>query len=171
MASRGRREAGPLVSDQNGRGEEGRKVVGRNRKARHEYEILDTYEAGMVLRGPEVKSLRAGQVAFRDAFARVDGGEVWLHNLHISPYDQANRANEDPDRVRKLLLNRAEIRRLVNQTEQKGLTLVPLEVYFRKGNAKVIIGVARGRRMYDKREKLKKQTQDREARRAMEKHR
>ncbi len=159
------------MSDQNGRGEEGRKVVGRNRKARHEYEILDTYEAGMVLKGPEVKSLRAGQLAFRDAFARVDNGEVWLHNLHISPYEEANRANQDPDRVRKVLLNRAEIRRLVSQTEQKGLTLIPLEVYFRKGNAKVIIGVARGRRLYDKREKLKKQTQDREARRAMGKHR
>ena len=155
------------MSDRNGRGEEGRKVVGRNRKARHEYEILDTYEAGMVLKGPEVKSLRAGQLAFRDAFARVDGGEVWIHKLHISPYEEANRANQDPDRVRKLLLNRAEIRRLVSQTEQKGLTLIPLEVYFRKGNAKVIIGVARGRRLYDKREKLKKQTQDREARRAM----
>ena len=159
------------MSDKNGRGEEGRKVVGRNRKARHEYEILDTYEAGMVLKGPEVKSLRAGQLAFRDAFARVDSGEVWLHNLHISPYEEANRANQDPDRVRKLLLNRAEIRRLVSQTEQKGLTLIPLEVYFRKGNAKVIIGVARGRRLYDKREKLKKQTQDREAKRAMDKHR
>ena len=159
------------MSDQNGRGEEGRKVVGRNRKARHEYEILDTYEAGMVLKGPEVKSLRAGQLAFRDAFARVDSGEVWLHNLHISPYEEANRANQDPDRVRKLLLNRAEIRRLVSQTEQKGLTLIPLEVYFRKGNAKVIIGVARGRRLYDKREKLKKQTQDREAKRAMDKYR
>ena len=155
------------MSDQNGRGEKGRKVVGRNRKARHEYEILDTHEAGIVLKGPEVKSLRAGHLAFRDAFARVERGEVWLYNLHISPYEQANRANQDPDRVRKLLLNRAEIRRLVNQTEQKGLTLIPLEVYFRKGNAKVIIGVARGRRLYDKREKLKKQTQDREARRAM----
>ena len=125
----------------------------------------------MVLKGPEVKSLRAGQLAFRDAFARVDSGEVWLHNLHISPYEEANRANQDPDRVRKLLLHRAEIRRLVSQTEQKGLTLIPLEIYFRKGNAKVVLGVARGRRLYDKREKLKKQTQDREARRAMSKHR
>ena len=159
------------MSDQNGRGEEGRKVVGRNRKARHEYEILDTYEAGMVLKGPEVKSLRAGQLACRDAFARVDGGEVWLHNLHIAPYEEANRANQDPDRVRKLLLHREEIRRLVTKTEQKGLTLIPLEVYFRNGIAKVVLGVARGRRLYDKREKLKKQTQDREAKRAMSKHR
>ena len=159
------------MSDRNGPGEDGRKVVGRNRKARHEYEILDTYEAGMVLKGPEVKSLRAGQLAFRDAFARVGGGEIWLYNLHISPYEEANRANEEPDRVRKLLLHREEIRRLEIKTGEKGLTLIPLEVYFRKGNAKVLLGVGRGRRLYDKREKLKKQTQDREAKRAMSKHR
>jgi len=155
------------LSDRNG--EDGRKVVGRNRKARHEYQILDTYEAGIVLKGPEVKSLRAGQLAFRDAFARVESGEVWLYNLHISPYEEANRANEEPDRVRKLLLHRKEIRRLVIKTGEKGLTLIPLEIYFRKGNAKVLLGVARGRRLYDKRDKLKKQTQEREARRAMSK--
>ncbi len=159
------------MSKQNGGGEDGRKVVGRNRKARHEYQILDTYEAGIVLKGPEVKSLRAGQLAFRDAFARVESGEVWLYNLHISPYEEANRANEEPDRVRKLLLHREEIRRLEIKTGEKGLTLVPLEIYFRKGNAKVLLGVGRGRRLYDKREKLKKQTQDREAKRAMSKHR
>ena len=159
------------MSKQNGGGEEGRKVVGRNRKARHEYQILDTYEAGIVLKGPEVKSLRAGQLAFRDAFARVESGEVWLYNLYISPYEEANRANQEPDRVRKLLLHREEIRRLVIKTGEKGLTLIPLEVYFRKGNVKVLLGVARGRRLYDKREKLKKQTQDREAKRAMSKHR
>ena len=159
------------MSKQNGGGEDGRKVVGRNRKARHEYQILDTYEAGIVLKGPEVKSLRAGQLAFRDAFARVESGEVWLYHLHISPYEEANRANEEPDRVRKLLLHREEIRRLVIKTGEKGLTLIPLEIYFRRGNAKVLLGVARGRRLYDKREKLKKQTQDREAKRAMSKHR
>jgi len=157
------------LSKQNDGGEEGRKVVGRNRKARHEYQILDTYEAGIVLKGPEVKSLRAGQLAFRDAFARVESGEVWLYNLHISPYEEANRANQEPDRVRKLLLHREEIRRLEIKTGEKGLTLVPLEIYFRKGNAKVLLGVGRGRRLYDKREKLKKQTQDREAKRAMSK--
>ena len=159
------------MSGRNGPGEDGRKVVGRNRKARHEYEVLDTYEAGMVLKGPEVKSLRAGQLAFRDAFARVEGGEIWLYNLHISPYEEANRANEEPDRVRKLLLHREEIRRLEIKTGEKGLTLIPLEVYFRKGNAKVLLGVGRGRRLYDKREKLKKQTQDMEAKRAMSKQR
>ncbi len=151
--------------------EDGRHVVGRNRKARHEYEILDTYEAGMVLKGPEVKSLRAGKLAFNDAFARVEQGEMWLYSLHISPYEQANRANVDPDRVRKLLLHRKEIGRLSSKTQEKGLTLVPLEVYFRKGNAKVTLGLARGRRLYDKREKLKQKTQDMEARRAMGKHR
>ena len=159
------------MSDRNGPGEDGRKVVGRNRKARHEYEILDTYEAGMVLKGPEVKSLRAGRLAFRDAFARVESGEIWLYNLHISPYEEANRANEEPDRVRKLLLHREEIRRLEIKTGEKGLTMIPLEVYFRKGNAKVLLGVGRGRRLYDKREKLKKQTQDMEAKRAMSKYR
>lgn len=151
--------------------EDGRHVVGRNRKARHEYEILDTYEAGMVLKGPEVKSLRAGKLAFNDAFARVEQGEMWLYSLHISPYEQANRANVDPDRVRKLLLHRKEIGRLSSKTQEKGLTLVPLEVYFRKGNAKVTLGLARGRRLYDKREKLKQKTQDMEARRAMGKQR
>jgi SsrA-binding protein len=151
--------------------EDGRHVVGRNRKARHEYEILDTYEAGMVLRGPEVKSLRAGKLAFNDAFARVEQGEMWLYSLHISPYEQANRANVDPDRVRKLLLHRAEIGRLSSKTQEKGLTLVPLEVYFRKGKAKVTLGLARGRRLYDKREKLKQKTQEMEARREMGKHR
>ena len=159
------------MSNQNGPGDDGRKVVGRNRKARHEYQILDTYEAGIVLKGPEVKSLRAGQLAFRDAFARVESGEVWLYNLHISPYEEANRANQEPDRVRKLLLHREEIRRLAIKTGEKGLTLIPLEIYFRKGNAKVLPGVGRGRRLYDKREKLKKKTQDMEARRAMSKHR
>ena len=145
-----------------------RKVVATNRKARHDYEILETLEAGLVLKGPEVKSLRAGKVGFRDAFARVSGAEVWLHNLHISPYEQANRFNEDPLRTRKLLLGRGEIRRLIGKVEEKGLTLVPLELHFRRGFAKVTLGLARGRRLHDKREKLRREIQDREARRAME---
>lgn len=144
-----------------------RKVVARNRKARHEYEILETFEAGMVLKGPEVKSLRDGKAAFQDAFARVDRGEVWLHSLHISPYEQANRFNQDPLRVRKLLLNRHEIRRLVGKVEEKGLTLVPLEIYFVRGNAKVQLGLARGKKLHDKREALKQRQLDREARRAV----
>jgi len=147
-----------------------RKVVARNRKARHEYEILETYEAGMELRGPEVKSLRSGGVSFQDAFARVDDGEVWLHSLHISPYVQANRSNVDPVRPRRLLLNRQEIRRLIIQTQEKGLTIVPLEIYFSRGYAKVTLAVARGKKLYDKREDLKRRQQDRDARRAVEAH-
>jgi len=142
--------------------------VASNRKARHEYEILDTFEAGLVLHGPEVKSLRAGNMSFQDCFARVEGSEVWLYNLHIGPYEPATRANQDPMRVRKLLLHRQEIRKLIGSVEEKGLTMVPLSVYFRGGVAKVELALAKGRKLYDKREKLKRQTQEREARRAME---
>jgi SsrA-binding protein len=147
--------------------EDGRKVVATNRKARHEYEILERFEAGLVLKGPEVKSVRDGKIGFQDAFARVERGEAWLYALHISPYEQANRFNEDPLRPRKLLLNRDEIRRLIGKVEEKGLTLIPIELYFRKGYAKVTLALARGRKLYDKREKLKKDDQEREARRAV----
>ncbi|HSM05609.1 MAG TPA: SsrA-binding protein SmpB [Longimicrobiales bacterium] len=150
--------------------EEGRQVVASNRKARHEYEILDTWEAGIALKGPEVKSIREGKVAFQDAFATIDGGEVFLHSFHISPYEQANRNNEDPLRRRKLLLHRAEIRKLVGKVEEKGLTLVPLDIYFRRGVAKLTLALARGRQLHDKREKLKRKTQEQEARRAMKAH-
>lgn len=148
--------------------DEGRKVVARNRKARHLFDILETVEAGMELRGPEVKSMRAGQISFQDAFARVERGEVWLHSLHVSPYEQANRANVDPVRPRRLLLNRKEIRHLAAKVDEKGLTLVPLDIYFSRGYAKVTLGVGRGRKLHDKREALKRREQDREARRAME---
>lgn len=148
--------------------DEGRRVVARNRKARHEYDVLETFEAGIELKGPEVKSLRAGHVAFQDAFARVEHGEVWLLSLHISPYEQANRFNVDPVRPRRLLLNRREIRQLAAKTDEKGLTLVPLEIYFSRGYAKVTLAVARGRKLHDKREELKRRQQDREARRAVE---
>ena len=151
--------------------EGGKRVVATNRKARHEYEILETFEAGLVLKGPEVKSLREGKVGFQDAFARLEGGEVWLYSLHISPYEQANRHNEDPLRPRKLLLNRYEIRRLMGSVEEKGLTMIPLEIYFRRSYAKVTLAVARGRKLYDKREKPKRKTQEAEARRAMEPYR
>lgn len=151
-------------------GQDARKVVARNRKARHEFEILETYEAGIELRGPEVKSIRSGGVAFQDAFARVEGGQVWLHSLHISPYEQANRSNVDPVRVRRLLLNRQEIRQLAVKTEEKGLTIVPLEIYFSRGYAKMTLAVGRGKKLHDKRETLKRRQQDREARRAIESH-
>jgi len=141
-------------------------VVARNRKARHEYEILETFEAGMALKGPEVKSLRDGKASFQDAYAQVERGEVWLHSLHVSPYEQANRFNADPLRVRKLLLNRHEIRRLVGKVEEKGLTLIPLEIYFVRGRAKIQLALARGKKLHDKREALKRKQLDREARRA-----
>lgn len=144
-----------------------RKTIARNRKARHDYEVLETFEAGIVLKGPEVKSLREGKVSFQDAFARVEGGEVWLHGLHISPYEQANRYNVDPVRTRKLLLQRREIRKLIGRVEEKGLTLVPLEMHFRRGYAKVLLGLARGRKAHDKREKIRAQDLEREARRAL----
>ncbi|TVP54048.1 MAG: SsrA-binding protein SmpB [Gemmatimonadales bacterium] len=146
----------------------GHRTVATNRKARHEYHILDQWEAGMVLTGPEVKSLREGKVGFQDAFARVDGGEVWLHNLHISPYMQANRWNDDPMRTRKLLLKSSEIRKLVGQVDAKGLALIPLEIYFKRGYAKVRIALARGKKLHDKRETLKRRTQERETRRAID---
>lgn len=151
--------------------EQGRQVVARNRKARHEYDILETFEAGMELRGPEVKSLRAGQVSFQDAFARVESGQAWLYSLHISPYEQANRANVDPVRARRLLLHKQEIRKLAAEVEEKGLTIVPLEIYFSRGYAKVTLAVARGRKLHDKRDALKKKQLDREARRAVGAHR
>ena len=147
--------------------DDGQHVVARNRKARHEFEILETLEAGMELRGPEVKSLRAGHVSFLDAFARVERGEMWLYSLHISPYEQANRFNVDPTRPRKLLLNRQEIRRLAAKVEEKGLTLVPLDIHFSRGYAKVTLAVGRGKKLHDKRETLKRRMQEREAQRAM----
>ena len=146
----------------------GRSAAARNRKARKEYHVLETFEAGMALKGPEVKSVREGKVSFQDSFARVEGGEVWLHSLHISPYTQANRWNEDPVRPRKLLLHRHEIRRLVGKVEEKGLTLVPLDIHFVRGYAKVTLALARGKKLHDKREDLKRRDQAREARRAME---
>lgn len=151
--------------------QDGRKIVARNRKARHEYEVLDTYEAGLVLEGPEVKSVREGKVAFRDAFARIDGGEVWIHNLHISPYAPADRMNRDPTRTRKLLLRKSQIESLFGEVRQKGRTLIPLDLYFRQGYAKVTLALARGRQLHDKREKLKRETMEREAEQAMDRYR
>jgi SsrA-binding protein len=148
--------------------ESGKKVVARNRKARHEFEILETFEAGIELKGPEVKSLRGGNVSFQDAHARVQRGELWLHSVHISPYEQANRFNVDPVRARRLLLHKHEIRRLVGKIKERGLTVVPLEIYFLRGYAKVALALARGKKLYDKREDLKRRQQDLDARRAME---
>lgn len=149
----------------------GRRVVIRNRKARHEYEVLDTVEAGLVLRGAEVKSLRQGDASFTDAFARVDQGEAWLYNLHISPYRQASHDAPDPKRRRKLLLKERQIRELAAETREKGLTLVPLDIHFRNGYAKVQLALARGKKLHDKRETLKRRAMERDAERAIEKAR
>jgi SsrA-binding protein len=130
----------------------GPRPVAQNRKARHDYDILDNYEAGLVLAGSEVKSLRDGKVQLRDAYARVEGGEVWMHGVHVSPYAYANGFGAvDPDRPRKLLLHHRQIAELAERTAQESLTLVPLSIYFKDGRAKVDLALARGRRRYDKR--------------------
>jgi SsrA-binding protein len=146
--------------------EKGRKVVASNRKARHDYTILETVEAGMALTGTEVKSLRAGRASLVDAFGQISGGEIFLHSMHIPEYVQGTWTNHEPRRTRKLLLNRAEIDRLVGKVRESGLTLVPLSVYFADGWAKVELGLARGKRSYDKRQDLAKRDADREIARA-----
>jgi SsrA-binding protein len=146
--------------------DESRKVVARNKKALHEYSISDTWEAGIALYGPEVKSIRAGKVSLAESFARIDKGEVWLHDAHISPYDPASRWNTDPVRPRKLLLNRGEIRRLIGATQEKGFTLVPLDMYIKKGLIKVTLALGKGKKLYDKREDEKKKDAKREIERA-----
>ncbi len=144
-----------------------RKVVARNRRARHQYEVLDTVEAGLALVGTEVKSVRAGKVAFHDAHARAEAGEMWLHNLHIAPYGPANRWNHDETRPRKLLLHRDQIRRIASRSEEKGLAIVPLDLYFRRGRAKITLALCRGRKHRDRREELRRRAMDRDAARAM----
>jgi SsrA-binding protein len=145
----------------------GRKVIARNRKALHEYSVIDTYDAGLVLTGPEVKSIRDNKVSLAEAFARVDNGEAWLYGMHVSPYDPASQFNADPLRPRKLLLNRRELRRLVGATQEKGLTLVPLELFLQRGFIKVSIALARGKKLVDKREDLKRRDAKREIERAL----
>ena len=146
--------------------DDGRRIVVSNRRARYEYQILQTEEAGMVLQGTEVKSLRDGRANLQDAFARFERGELWLHNLHISPYEAGNRFNHDPLRPRKLLLHRRQMQKLVGQAEQQGLTLVPLDIYFTRGVAKVTLALVRGKKLYDKREDVKKRDTQREMQRA-----
>jgi SsrA-binding protein len=144
------------------------KLVSTNRKARHFYDIVDTYEAGIVLRGSEVKSLRTGQANLTDSFAAVERGEVVLRNLHISPYEKGSVFNPDPRRPRKLLLHRKEIRKLIGSVTQKGMTLVPLKLYFsEKGIAKVQLALARGKKKYDRREAIKQRDMKREIEREM----
>ncbi len=142
------------------------KRVARNRKAHHEYHILETWEAGMVLLGSEVKALREGSASLSDAFARVENGEVWLYNLHIGPYGPAGPEAHDFKRRRKLLLHKREIRRLIGSVDQAGLTLIPLEIYFREGVAKLKLALAKGKRQRDKREDIKRREAEREMGRA-----
>lgn len=138
-------------------------IVARNRRARHDYEILETLEAGLVLRGTEVKSVRQGNVNLSEGYATVERGEAYLCNVHIRPYDPASRWNTDPVRRRKLLLHRREIEMLANRIDEKGLTIVPLDIHFRAGFAKVKLAVARGKKKYDKREAVKRRELQREA--------
>jgi SsrA-binding protein len=146
----------------------GPRPVAQNRKARHDYDILDRFEAGLVLAGSEVKSIRAGKVQLRDSYARVQDGEVWLHGVHVAPYAfSSGFGSVDPDRPRKLLLNRREINELQESTTQDSLTLVPLSVYFKDGRAKVDLALARGRRKYDKRHAIAARDAQREAARAL----
>jgi SsrA-binding protein len=147
--------------------EKGRKVVASNKKARHDYTILDTYEVGIALTGTEVKSLRAGRASLVDAFGHLSNGEVFLHGMHIPEYVHGTWTNHEPRRTRKLLLNRLEITRLVGKMQESGLTLVPLSVYFSDGWAKVELGLARGKKSYDKRQDLAKRDADREIQRVV----
>jgi len=143
------------------------KPIIENRKARHDYEVVDTFEAGIVLLGTEVKSLRAGRANLKDSYARLLNGEIWLVGMHISPYLEGSYNNHLPERERKLLLHRYEIRRLTGKTEEAGQTLVPLKVYFKNGRAKVLLALAKGRKRFDKRQNLAKREAEREMSRAM----
>ncbi len=144
-----------------------RLLVARNPRATHDYHILDSWETGIVLTGTEVKSLRQGKASIKEAFGLVRGGEVWLEGMHVTPYEQGNRYNHEPVRSRKLLLHRREIERLIGATEQQGLALVPLELYFRKGRAKVTLALGKGKKVHDRREDIKRREADREVARAM----
>jgi SsrA-binding protein len=141
-------------------------IIARNKRARHDYHILETWEAGIVLTGTEVKSLRAGKVNITDAYAVVNGGEVFLLNAHIAAYEQGNQFNHEPTRTRKLLLHRREIRKLIGSVERQGLTLVPLDMHFTRGKAKVLLALGKGKKLHDKRADLRRREDEREMARA-----
>lgn len=143
----------------------GIKIVATNKQARFQYEIVDEFETGIVLRGTEVKSIRAGRVNFKDSYGMIKNGEVYIHNMHISPYEQGNIFNHDPLRVRKLLLHKHEIKRLTGKVQERGMTLVPLKIYFRNGRAKLELGLGRGKRTVDKRKDIAKRDTQRELQR------
>lgn len=144
---------------------EAMKLVANNKKAYHDFFIEEKYEAGLVLHGTEVKSLRMGKCSIKEAFIRIENGEVYIYGMHISPYEKGNIFNKDPLRVRKLLLHRQEIRKLIGNSSEKGYTIVPLQVYFKDGRAKIEIGLAKGKKLYDKRQDIAKKDQKREAER------
>jgi SsrA-binding protein len=144
-----------------------RRLIAENRKARHDYHILDTWEAGIVLLGTEVKAIREGRVNLRDSYAKAERGEVWMMNVHISPYSHRGYATHDELRQRKLLMHRHEIRKLLGAVTEKGLTLVPLELYLKKGRVKVLLALARGKQMHDKRETIRRREVERETRAAV----
>ena len=146
--------------------EKGEKIVAVNRKARFEYHVEETYEAGLSLVGSEVKSLRAGNVSLQDAFARTEGNEIWLYNMHVNPWDKGSHFQPDPKRKRKLLLKSMEIRRLIGKVSEKGYSLIPLRVYFKGGWAKVELALGKGKKLYDKREAIKEKEAKRELERA-----
>jgi SsrA-binding protein len=143
------------------------KVIATNRKAYHDYHIEETHEAGLALTGTEIKSVRAGSVNLKDAYAVIKNGEAWLLNVHISSYEPASRQNVDPDRTRKLLLHRTEINRLMGRVQEKGLTMIPLRMYLKKNRAKIELALVRGKKQYDKREAISKRDSDREIQRAL----
>jgi SsrA-binding protein len=143
------------------------RTVARNPKATHDYHVLETWEAGIVLTGTEVKSLRNGKASIKEAYARLRNGEVFLEGMNVTPYEQGNRYNHDPVRSRKLLLHRREIERLIGAVEQRGLTLVPLELYFKNGRAKVVLALGKGKKQHDRREDVKRRIDEREAARAV----
>ena len=151
--------------------EKAQRVIADNRKAFHDYHVLETYEAGVMLLGTEVKSIREGSVNLRDSYARVDRGEVWLLNLHIGPYSHMGYASHEDRRARKLLLHAHEIRKLIGKTIERGMTLVPLRMYFKNGRVKVALALAKGKQAHDKRDAIKKREVDRETRSAVKAHR
>jgi SsrA-binding protein len=143
------------------------KVVATNRRARHEYFILDTYEAGIALQGSEIKSIRAGHISLAEAYIQVDGEQAWLVEAHVAPYEQASHYNHEPRRPRKLLLHKSEIRTIWDDVRKKGVTVIPLQVYLKNGRAKVEIAVARGKKLYDKRQEIARREAERELQRSL----
>jgi SsrA-binding protein len=145
------------------------KVIATNRKAKHDYFLLETFEAGISLQGSEIKSIRAGQISIKEAYVRVDGEQAWLVNAHIAPYDPASRENHDPRRDRKLLLHKKELTKLWDEVRQKGVTVIPIRVYLKKGKAKVEISIVKGKRHYDKRQAIAERDAQREIERSLKK--